>query len=407
MIKIGQLNMNKSNIAQSAYLHMIADLDIVLLQEPHIDFLKNSRASQQWRPVYPPRHKDRNEMTRSIIMVNARLSTNCWTAILVDSPDVTGIAVRTHMGTINIFNIYNDQEHDDNLRALARATRQLERQNSDAEPQHIYWAGDFNRHHPLWDDEGNNHLFTDKYLDQAQPLINLLSSFDLTMLLPAGIPTLEASRTKNYTRPDNVFGSEELVNTVVRCDTDPGRRPPNTDHIPVITVLDVSVPLAPVSERRNFRQVDWMDFHACMQRKLEEAPLSTAEIRSVEDFDTSLMALMSLIGDVIQETVPISKPSPFAKRWWSKELDGLRKQVNQLGRHSYQLRSFPEHPVHKEYKWARCGRETNLPCRRRDRIGARVSFFLFLSLFLSFSQFHFGLTSRTLRYPSPRLSDGG
>ncbi|EPS99056.1 hypothetical protein FOMPIDRAFT_1091593, partial [Fomitopsis schrenkii] len=88
----------------------------------------------------------------------------------------------------------------------------------------VLWLGDFNRHHPIWEDERNTHLLTAKYLDDAQPLLNLLSAFDFRMLLPPAIPTLEAASTKNHTRPDNVFASPELEETLIRCRTAPDIR---------------------------------------------------------------------------------------------------------------------------------------------------------------------------------------
>ena len=39
----------------------------------------------------------------------------------------------------------------------------------------IIWLGDFNRHHPLWDEERNAHMFTKAALEAAQPLINMIS----------------------------------------------------------------------------------------------------------------------------------------------------------------------------------------------------------------------------------------
>lgn len=71
LLQICQLNVNKSNTAQSAFLHDIASFNIVAIQEPHIDFLKNTRAWTNWKVFYPTNHKDNNTTTRSIILMNA------------------------------------------------------------------------------------------------------------------------------------------------------------------------------------------------------------------------------------------------------------------------------------------------------------------------------------------------
>jgi len=51
------------------------------------------------------------------------------------------------------------------------------------------WLGNFNRHHPMWEDEENERLFTHQNLDSASTLIDLLADHDMQMTLPHGIPT--------------------------------------------------------------------------------------------------------------------------------------------------------------------------------------------------------------------------
>ena len=65
--------------------------------------------------------------------------------------------------------------------------------------EHMIWLGDFNRHHLKWDKEWNNHLFTRANLDEAQMLLKAVASYDLTMALPKGVPTLVLMATGNYT----------------------------------------------------------------------------------------------------------------------------------------------------------------------------------------------------------------
>jgi hypothetical protein len=56
---------------------------------------------------------------------------------------------------------------------------------------HMIWLGDFNRHHPLWEDHTNQCLFTPEGF--IQPLLNLLRDYDMDLALPPNIPTLETS----------------------------------------------------------------------------------------------------------------------------------------------------------------------------------------------------------------------
>ncbi|KAF9554543.1 hypothetical protein CPC08DRAFT_622352, partial [Agrocybe pediades] len=89
----------------------------------------------------------------------------------------------------------------------------------------VIWCGDFNRHHPLWDDDADDRLFTPDAMDASQRLIQLMAKWDMTMLLPKGIPTLQHWVTNKYSRPDNVFGTRNLADLLVKCDTMPERRP--------------------------------------------------------------------------------------------------------------------------------------------------------------------------------------
>ena len=122
------------------------------------------------------------------------------------------------------------------------------------------WAGDFNRHHPLWELPSNTHLTNATYIAAAMPLIELTADYDMEMALPKAIPTLEPLRTRNHTRPDNVFCSTPLILDLIYCKTLPDQRPVLTDHYPIVMAFDVLVPKAAKVEKRNIRAVDWEKF---------------------------------------------------------------------------------------------------------------------------------------------------
>ncbi|EPS93228.1 hypothetical protein FOMPIDRAFT_1098982, partial [Fomitopsis schrenkii] len=170
------------------------------------------------------------------------------------------------------------------------------------------------------------------------------------MLLPPGIPTLEAYRTKNLTRPDNVFASESLVDCLIRCEVTPQLRPPKTDHFPITTVLRLAVARVPIHVFRNFRQVEWVAFRTALALRLEDLSDPAQPIRTTAEFDDRLCGLMDALQDTICETVPETKLPPFVKRWYSKELDNMRREVNRTRRKAYRLRESPHHPVHADYR---------------------------------------------------------
>ena len=58
-------------------------------------------------------------------------------------------------------------------------------------------------------------------LDKVQYLIDAVNKLELHMVLPKDLPTLQAMATGNHTRPNNVFMSVVLCNTLVKCMTVP------------------------------------------------------------------------------------------------------------------------------------------------------------------------------------------
>ena len=87
----------------------------------------------------------------------------------------------------------------------------------------MLWCSNFNRHHPLWDEDQNHHLFTASALQAADRLLEKITDHNMVMVLPKDIPTLEAKSTKNWTWPHNVFCSTNTEECIVLCDTDPHR----------------------------------------------------------------------------------------------------------------------------------------------------------------------------------------
>lgn len=350
-LRIWQQNLNKSARAQHDLINdpYLADYDILVLQEPYLTFLGLTSSTPNWRVVYPTPHgNDGVARSRSILLVNRRLSTDSWFPIPAKHPDVTAIGVRSPQATILLFNLYVDGEHDTVLHAASRAVHSISEGVAE-DRQHLVWLGDFNRHHPSWDDPGNVHLFSSENLRRAQTLINILDLHDLAQALPPSIPTLEASRTKNYTRPDNVFCTPGILERLRTCTVLPEKRPTKTDHFPIQTIFDVPTTAAPRRARRDFRQVDWAEFARALGERIE-ARHFPSNINSRARFDSVLDALMEDLQDTIKEQVPETAETPYAKRWWSKELAKMRTEKERLSRVAFRHRADPKHAAHAEYR---------------------------------------------------------
>ena len=123
-LRIWQQNLNRSAEAQADLLHSANpdEFDILALQEPYIDFLNLTRATGHWRVVYPATHHRGKERSRSVLLVNAKISTNEWSPVAVPSPDITAITLVAGGHKIHLFNMYVDGAHDRAIHAAARAT---------------------------------------------------------------------------------------------------------------------------------------------------------------------------------------------------------------------------------------------------------------------------------------------
>ena len=226
----------------------------------------------------------------------------------------------------------------------------------------MIWLGDFNRHHPQWDEERNAHLFTAANLTAAEQLLEQVAQADMEMVLEPGVPTLEALRTGNHTRPDNVFCSRLLAENLVYCAVRPDLRPPNTDHYPILTTLQLRLPRRTRKTWRNYHQVEWADFRQTLRARMPETP---EHLNTIAEMEEHLNKVYQAIEQTAEAHVPDAKVVPHTKRWWSKELTQQRKVVGKLGLQAYRNRCDPVHPVHEQFRRARNDYRMEIKTRKK------------------------------------------
>jgi hypothetical protein len=111
-------------------------------------------------------------------------------------------------------------------------------------------------------------MFTRQAHDTAETLLKAVADLGMDMALAKRTPTHRHNVTKKWTRLDQVFISEHLLEAVIICDTLPEEHRVNMDHIPIVTVIDVELTKAPAQVTRNFRDVDWEKFRNMLEDKL-------------------------------------------------------------------------------------------------------------------------------------------
>lgn len=347
-LTIHQQNLNKSETATWSMINTAnpKETDIIAVQEPFFDFLKRTRATRAWTTVLPTGHyRDQAKRSRALTMINSRLTG--WEQVAVNSPDVVAVKLKTKEKELMVVNIYGDINNSDAFTAAEEATRKEKEKTSGNENLDIIWLGDFNRHHPAWDEPRNSQLFTKENLDKAQELINITDELGLQMILPAEIPTLKALATGNRTRPDNVYASEELTSAVIECNTAEEDTPPKTDHFPIITRINTEAIKKDEREIPNFKMTDWEAFRETLLPLIRHIP-TDEEITNREILDARLKEVISALKTTIVKEVPISKITAFTKRWWTKELTVMNKNIRKLKNRSRRRRHDASDPIHEE-----------------------------------------------------------
>jgi hypothetical protein len=333
-LRIWQQNVHKSKTAQAYVLNTAnpKDWDVLALQEPWLDSFGNSRGSQYWRVIYPANFYDEDRI-RSILLINTNLSTDCYSILPIMHSDITAVRFKGANGFLSVFNVYNKITNNDTLACLDSFSDLNAHIICPAVSDCVLWLGDFNRHHPMWEEDSNERLFEPD--ETITLLIDLLYKNDMVLALPKGILTLQTS-AGNWTRPDNVWCSGSTDDPIQWCDTVLAICPPLADHMPIITILNLPFPRSSAAKSLNFRLVDWSEISAALKRRLEaESP--TSHIGSKEVFIKKVDNVVCVISEVLEVHLEEKTPNPFKQRWWTKELSLLKKAQNRLSNKTFKL----------------------------------------------------------------------
>jgi hypothetical protein len=142
-----------------------------------------------------------------------------------------------------------------------------------------------------------------------------MNDLSLTSLLPRGTKTWQSTRFESTI--DLVLASAELASAVIQCrihTTEHG-----SDHRPIETTFEVTVPEHTVQPRLLFKNAPWNAIKARITASLLDKPPSGSVQRQTD-------RLMGVVLGAIEELTPRAKPSPYAKRWWTKDLTHLRRR---------------------------------------------------------------------------------
>jgi exonuclease III len=306
---IWQQNVNKSPTCQhdiiSSKSLIELDVSIVTLQEPALNHFDKTIATKDWIPLYPSMHGKNPKLTRSVTLICSALTKDSWQQLDFPSGDVTALQLKGNWGKLTIFNIYNDCLHNQTIELLTNFQHRNPQLLEDTEigNAHTIWLGDFNRHHPHWDNPDDTWLFTNEATTAAETLIEAVAGAGLEMALPSGTPTHCHNVTKKWSRIDQVFISDHSLDMLTTCNTLPDRRGIRTDHLPILTKLNLKASMEPITIKHNFREVDWEKFRESLERKLTRLS-HPSPIFTQAQLDMACADITTVLQDTIQSEVP-------------------------------------------------------------------------------------------------------
>ena len=184
----------------------------------------------------------------------------------------------------------------------------------------------------------------------VEPLIDLVTKHNMCIALPQDIPTYETVKS-NWTRPDNVWHNDNIIDPVLICDVNPSIQPPHADHLPIYIELDLPICKADAFPTHDMCDADFKVINDDLKKLLNEW-CPAKEILSKEELNNTVDKLVEGIREVLEHNVPISKPCPYMKRWWMKELTDLKWVKNKLSKVAFHFRDTLDHPTHTEHKAA-------------------------------------------------------
>ena len=298
----------------------LRDFGALLISEPHVWRNKEGRAIST-----PTAHNNWTKTEPTILNTEERWAyrSMIWTRsgleaeqVRIDSSDITAVIIKLPKHAILLISVYVQGSDKEALEFAIRSISQLiSSERARCSTLEIVVAGDFNRHDALWGDE----RVSEESQGAAEPIIEMMGEQGLISLLKSGIITRDQGGDESTI--DLMLASQGLANFVIFCkihDSDHG-----SDHLAIETRFNLEAPVQTQAERLLFKEVPWQQIREATSKILESSPPPIGTQGKCD-------RLMDAVSQAVQAHTLKAKPSPYAKRWWSKELTELRGAQSRL-----------------------------------------------------------------------------
>lgn len=251
------------------------------------------------------------------------------TQIEADSYDLAAVLIQLKGKKLLLVACYEaraadtEAEREEDLAATLTTLRvviQKAQQETGKEQLEIMICADLNRYHVLLG--GYHPVRARERRGEADTIVDFMQEAGLHSLLPAGTVTWEHQSMDITSTVDLILGSKAIQEELVYCrvhSPDHG-----SDHKPIKIEVNASSSMeASAQGKRLYKEADW----ECIRKKIldeigDGRILFRTTNRHLLDFAASLFT--SQVNSVLEEEVPRARPSPYAKRWWTRDLSALR-----------------------------------------------------------------------------------
>ncbi|KAI2886808.1 hypothetical protein CBS63078_10859 [Aspergillus niger] len=368
IVRFLQANLRGGSETQLSLLNdqSLRNFDLLLISEPYGFTMKDhwkTHSHHHWRPVFPTKvARTAAEHSRgSMLWINRKITpirqlninSNNITAVIIPAERVF-LAVSVYIPPGRGRAGHESLEH--HLSLIGQTIRGL--QQDHRQPLDLLIVGDFDRHDQLW---GGDLLATSKRQGEADPILWFMAEFGLQSLLPRGTITFIGSQGRSTV--DLTLASPSLAERMLRCQVHPVEH--GSDHHAIISTFKINTPVVERGQVRYlFREVNWDEVNSQISHLRSRPPTITDS----EELEHQLQHLTGEVSQALHQVAPQAKPSPYCKRWWTRELTALRDEYNHARNQCERARryGYPQPELEKTAKGLRQKYHTKIRDRKKQ-----------------------------------------